>query len=184
MSRIPVVEENQAEGMIREVYEGMKSQMGVVPNVVKIMSGWPELFEANMKMFQTVMISESALPRPVKEMIAALTSKLNQCSYCLSHHVNFMKQYGVSPEIADTIGEDYRKAGVDQKTLKLLEYAEKVTKHAYKVTDADIAGLKEAGWSDREILEATAVVAQFSFINRIADALGVELEASGSGQKS
>jgi len=52
------------------------------------------------------------------------------------------------------------------------------------VTDADIAGLKEAGWSDREILEATAVVAQFSFINRIADALGVELEASGSGQKS
>lgn len=183
MSRIPVVEENQAEGMIREVYEGMKSQMGMVPNVVKVLSTWPELFEANMKMFQTIMVSESTLSRAVKEMIAALTSKLNQCNYCLTHHVNFMKQYGVSPAMAETFGEDYRKSGVDKKTLRLLDYAEKVTKHAYKVTDGDIAGLKESGWSDREILEATAVVAQFSFINRIADALGVEFETSGSGKK-
>lgn len=184
MSRIPVVEENQAEGMIREVYAGMKSQMGVVPNVIKVFSTWPELFEANMKMFQTIMTSETKLPRAIKEMIAALTSKLNQCGYCVTHHVNFMKQYGVSESMAGTIGEDYRKSGIDKKTLRLLEYAEKVTKHAYKVTDADIAGLKESGWSDREILEATAVVGQFSFINRIVDALGVELETSGSGQKS
>src|SRR3990167_4080209 len=112
MSRIPVVEENQAEGMIREVYEGMKSQMGLVPNVIKVFSTWPELFEANMKMFQTIMVAETKLPRAVKEMIAALTSKLNQCGYCVTHHVNFMKQYGVNDSMAETIGENYRKAGV------------------------------------------------------------------------
>ncbi len=183
MNRISIIEENQAEGMIGQVYGMMKSQMGAVPNVVKIFSIWPELFEAHMKIFQTIMVAETKLPRSVKEMIAALTSKINQCGYCLSHHVNFMKQYGVDPEMANTIGEDYRKAGVDKKTLRLLEYAEKVTKNAYKVTDSDIVGLKEAGWSDSEILEATSVVALFSFINRVADALGVELETSGSRHK-
>lgn len=176
MSRIAVIEENQAEGGIKEAYAQMKSEMGVVPNVMKVFSTWPELFAAQAGLFQTVMASETKLPRATKEMIAALTSGLNQCTYCVTHHVNFMKQYGVSDTAAETIEKDYRQAGLDKKTLGLLEYAEKVTKHAYKVTDADIALLSALGWSDREILEATAVVGLFSFINRAADALGVQLE--------
>ena len=48
--------------------------------------------------------------------------------------------------------------------------------NACKVTDHDYETLRTLGWSDREILEATAVTAQFNFLNRIAGALGVELE--------
>ena len=176
MSRIAVIEENQAEGNIAEAYRQMKSQMGSVPNVMKIFSTWPELFEVVSKGFQTVMISETKLPRPVKEMIAAAVSQINQCQYCVAHHVNFMKQYGISDEMAQMVRDDYKRAGLDQKTVKLLEYAEKVTRHAYRVTDQDIQNLKDQGWTDREILEATAVTAHFNFINRMADALGVELE--------
>ncbi len=177
MTRISVIEENVAQGGIQEAYTQIKQQMGVVPNVIKLFSSWPELFEANMKLFHTVMVSETKLPRSVKEMIAALVSEINQCNYCVTHHVNFMKQYGVSDLVAETIRKDYRKAGLDGKTLKLLEYAEKVTRNAHRVTDEDIEGLKKIGWTEREILEATAVVAEFSFINRMVDALGVKLES-------
>lgn len=183
MSRIAVIEENQAEGNIAEAYHQMKNQMGVVPNVMKIFSTWPELFETASKSFQTIMISETKLPRPVKEMIAAAVSQINQCQYCVVHHVNFMKQYGISDEMAQMVRDDYKRAGLDQKTVKLLEYAEKVTRHAYRVTDKDIQHLKEMGWMDREILEATAVAAHFNFINRMADALGVQLETVETGQK-
>lgn len=176
MNRVTVVEENQAKGLIKETYEQFKKQMGVVPNVMKVLSTWTELFEANLKLFQVIMLSETKLPRQVKEMIAALVSKANQCDYCLSHHVDFMKQYGVKNSVAEKIKEDYHNAGLDEKTLKLLEYSEKVSKNAYKVTDRDFSNLKKLGWSEREIMEATAVVAQFNFINRIVDALGVELE--------
>jgi len=177
MNRIQIVEENAAQGGIKEAYAQIKQQMGVVPNVIKIFSSWPELFEVNLKLFHTVMVSETKLTRSVKEMIAALVSEINQCNYCVTHHVNFMKQYGVSDTVAETIRKDYRKAGLDEKTLKLLEYAEKVTRHAHRVTDGDVLGLKKLGWTEREILEATAVAAEFSFINRMADALGVELES-------
>lgn len=176
MSRISMIEEKDAKGLIKETYEQFKKQMGVVPNVIKVLSTWTELFEANMKLFQVIMLSETKLSRGTKEMIAALVSKTNQCNYCLSHHVDFMKQYGIRDSMAEKIKEDYHNAGLDEKTLKLLEYSEKVSKNAYRVTDRDFSNLKKLGWTEREIMEATAVAAQFNFINRIVDALGVELE--------
>lgn len=177
MSRIAIVEEEVAQGTVKEIYEQLKSQMGMVPNVFKSLSTWPELFEATARLFGAVMQAESKLPRATKEMIAVLVSELNRCPYCVSHHVDFMKQYGVPEPVAQQIAGDYKKAELDEKTLKLLEYAEKVSRNAYKVTDRDFETLRTLGWSDREILEATAVVAQFNFMNRMVDALGVELEA-------
>jgi len=42
---------------------------------------------------------------------------------------------------------------------------------------ADVAGLRAAGLDDRAIHDATQVVAYFNYINRVADALGVEPES-------
>lgn len=178
MRRIPVIEESEAQGSVKEIYAGIKKKLGIVPNVFKSTSSWPELLEAMMKLFETVMPSDTRLPRATKEMIAALVSKLNRCQYCVTHHVNFMAQYGVRDAIAQKISQDYRRADLDEKTLKLLEFSEKVSRAAYKVTDEDFDDLKALGWTEREILEAIAVVAQFNFINRIVDALGVELETN------
>ena len=50
-------------------------------------------------------------------------------------------------------------------------------------TKADVARLREAGWSDSAILDLTLVVGYFAFVNRIADGLGVTLEEGyGSAQ--
>lgn len=45
------------------------------------------------------------------------------------------------------------------------------------MTGADIIGLQQSGFSDRAIHDAVQVIAYFSYINRIADALGVEAES-------
>jgi uncharacterized peroxidase-related enzyme len=177
MNRIKIIEEDVAEGKVKDIYTQFNNQMGMVPNVIKVLSIWPEFMEATSQSFGTVMMSETELPRATKEMIAAYVSNLNQCSYCVSHHVDAMQQYGVDNSVAQQISQDFREAGLDEKTRKLLEYSEKVSKNAYKVVARDFDELRNAGWSDRQILEATAVVAQFNFVNRIADALGVELES-------
>lgn len=44
------------------------------------------------------------------------------------------------------------------------------------MTEADIIALRELGMSDTMIHDATQVIAYFNYINRIADALGVEKE--------
>ena len=65
---------------------------------------------------------------------------------------------------------------IDAKTKQLLHLAEKINRHAYKVTEGDIQALKQAGCSEDEIFEAVAVTALFNFMDRMADALGAPVE--------
>ncbi len=62
----------------------------------------------------------------------------------------------------------------------MLEFVEKVTRHAYRVTPEDLERLRAAGFADRAILQITLIAAWFNSINRVADALGVgrDLEAA------
>ena len=65
---------------------------------------------------------------------------------------------------------------IDAKTKQLLHLAEKINRHAYKVTEGDIQALKQAGCSEDEIFEAVAVTALFNYMDRMADALGAPVE--------
>jgi alkylhydroperoxidase family enzyme len=58
----------------------------------------------------------------------------------------------------------------------LLRYANKLTLTPGAITAADVGALRHAGFDDRAIHDACAIVGYFAFVNRIADGLGVELE--------
>ena len=176
MSRIQVVEEENAEGKVKAVYDQLRSGFGKVPGVMKALSPWPDVLELYNTRVGMIMFSETQLTRAVKEMIASLVSKINECDYCLTYHKSFMVDAGLSSPEAEAVVADYQTAPITDAEKKLLAYVEKVTRHAYKTTDADIEGLKECGWSEVQILEATLVVGLFSDINRWVDALGFRVE--------
>lgn len=60
--------------------------------------------------------------------------------------------------------------------IALCTYAEKLTAFPKEMGAADIEALRTAGLDDRAIHDATQVISFFNYINRIADALGVENE--------
>ncbi len=55
-------------------------------------------------------------------------------------------------------------------------FADKLTRSPTAMGEADAAGLRAVGLSDAAVHDATQVVSYFNYINRVADALGVELE--------
>jgi uncharacterized peroxidase-related enzyme len=73
------------------------------------------------------------------------------------------------------IAHDYRSAGLDEKDTAMLEYAEKMTLRPSEITEKDVQKLRDAGWTDGEILDIAALTSYRNFITRMADALGVEL---------
>ena len=79
------------------------------------------------------------------------------------------------------LAEDYRRASLDAPTRLLLEYAEQITRDATRITKGDIDRLKAAGFSDKDILEATHIAAYFNYVDRLADALGVQLDDAFKG---
>ena len=58
----------------------------------------------------------------------------------------------------------------------MVTFAVKLTKTPGAMTDTDVEALREAGFSDRDILDIVEVVGYYNYANRIADGLGIELE--------
>ena len=59
-----------------------------------------------------------------------------------------------------------------------MEFAEKVTLAAYTVQPSDLDQLRSHGLDDETIFDVVGIVGAFNSVNRIANALGVELEDS------
>lgn len=60
--------------------------------------------------------------------------------------------------------------------MAMLTYAEKLTLTPGAMTLADVEMLRDAGFSDRDILDIAEVVGYYAYVNRIADGLGVSIE--------
>lgn len=78
--------------------------------------------------------------------------------------------------MAAQIKRDYRQAALDSRTRTLLDYAVQVTRDPHQVNEKTIEGLRQAGWTDEEILTATHIIGFFNYYTRLADALGIEPE--------
>ena len=69
---------------------------------------------------------------------------------------------------------DYRNAGLPAKEQVLLDYVWKLSKTPGEMTEADMNGLRAAGWSDAQIVATVHVTAFFAYMNRVAEAFGLE----------
>ena len=72
--------------------------------------------------------------------------------------------------------EDYRQAGISDRDRAMLDYVVKLTLEPWNVQQADVERLRQAGFTDREILDINQITGYYAYVNRLADGLGVELE--------
>lgn len=83
MAVVEMVSEEEAVGKVKEIYEEIKSQLGIdfVPNLYRVMAQKPEYLEANWNKVNVVMAAEGKLDRLTKEIIAVAVSAVNSCHY-------------------------------------------------------------------------------------------------------
>ncbi len=80
-------------------------------------------------------------------------------------------------KLVEALLRDYTSAPIGPAERALLDYAVKLTHEPWAMTPDDIGKLRAAGWSDAAILDLNLVASYYAFVNRVADGLGVELEA-------
>jgi uncharacterized peroxidase-related enzyme len=78
---------------------------------------------------------------------------------------------------------DYQQAEISEADRAMLDYAVKLTREPAAIARADVEALRRAGFSDAAILDICQVTAYYAFVNRLADGLGVELEAYWNEQQ-
>lgn len=70
--------------------------------------------------------------------------------------------------------DDYRSAPITAAERVMLDYVVQLTKDATRISREDHDQLHAAGFDDKAILQITLIASWFNYINRVADALGVD----------
>ncbi len=92
------------------------------------------------------------------------------------HHRRGLRRLLRNDELVADVEHDWTTAALSPKRTAMLRYAVKLTETPAATSDADVDALREAGFSDRDILDITEVVGYYAYANRIADGLGLQTE--------
>ena len=174
MPYIRQINENEAEGKLKEYYESLIKSRGKLSNIMKIHSLNPGSMMAHMDLYLKIMFGKTALKREENEIIAVVVSSTNKCEYCVNHHSEALNFYWNDNERVKLFAENYIAAGLNERMTKIVEHSIKLTKNPFNINDKDISELRDLGLTDEEILSVNLVTSYFNFVNRVALGLGVE----------
>ena len=174
MPWIEVIGEDGAEGELKELYSTLKEKRGKVANIMKIHSLNPASMKAHMELYVTLMFGKSGLTREEREMIGVAVSSANRCEYCINHHAEVLNHYWRDGGKINEFVKNLDLSELGERKRKMVEYAVKLTKSPWEMSEKDVEELRQHGFKDRDILDINLIASYFNFVNRIALGLGVK----------
>ncbi len=178
MAYIRVIHEDEADGKLFELYDEIQRNRGRVSNILRAQSLEPKAMRAHLDLYMATCFSKGGLSRREVEVIAVTVSAANGDAYSLSHHKDALGRYAKDAAWVEAVAKDPAKATTGRERA-LVEYATILAAHPAKGVKPQVEALRKNGLRDEEILQAAQVVGYFTFANRIAVGLGVELEPDG-----
>ena len=113
------IEENEATGKVKEVYDDIKSSRHIteVPNFWRMLANDPNELERSWNSLKQVM-KKGSLDHVTKELIYVAVSITNGCEYCIRSHSFAAKKKGATDEM---LKEMFAVVGLANKNNKLVD---------------------------------------------------------------
>lgn len=176
MSYVKTIPEENASGMIRRVYDAANARSSEVAEIIQVMSLDAKSAQASMNFQTNLMDTKNALTPYRREMLAIVISVANDCYYCAHAAAREFAREADNKKLAEQLTLDYRKASLETSDRVLCDYAMKLTLAPQKMTEDDIDRMHEGGFNDEACVVATQVISYLNYLNRVANALGVDPE--------
>ncbi len=81
MAHIRQINDDEADGVLKKVYEAGRARAGSVANIIRVMSQDGRSTQASMQFYVSLMKVPNALEAPRREMLATVVSNVNECYY-------------------------------------------------------------------------------------------------------
>jgi uncharacterized peroxidase-related enzyme len=168
MSRIPTpatIEEAPAAS--RPILEAVRKQLGVAPNMFRLISNSPAALEGYVGL--SAALNRGKLAPQTRERIALAIAEINGCNYCLSAHT-YLGENLAKLDDAE-IAANRSGASNDPKADAAVRFAAKVSRERGHVSEVDVKAVKAAGYDDAQMIEIVLHVALntwTNFINEVA----------------
>jgi uncharacterized peroxidase-related enzyme len=171
MSTFRSIPPSEATGLNKQLFDGLQSKLGMVPNLAQQLANAPAALKAYLGFGAA--LSEGKLTGKQREQIAVAVANANGCDYCLSaHHVLGSLQGLTKPELeAAQLG-----LSAEKKDAAILSFAVKVVEHRGHLPAKEVEAVRSAGVTDQEIVEIIATVAVNIFTNYFNHIAGTEID--------
>jgi len=172
MSRIPTPTADQTPATSQPLLAAVQQKLGTVPNLFRIVANSPATLEAYLGFSEA--LGKGELTPATRERIALAVAEVNGCDYCLSAHTYLALNLAKLDEAEITANRSG--ASNDLTADAAVRFAAKITRQRGQVGEADIAALRQAGYSDGEIVEIVGHVALNVFTNYVNEALKTDID--------
>jgi uncharacterized peroxidase-related enzyme len=167
MSRISIPTVDDSAAAAKPLLAAVHKQLGVVPNLMKLVGHSPAALEGYLSLSGA--LAKGKLGVQLRERIALTIAEYNGCDYCLSAHDYLGRNVA---KISDSELQAARDArSEDAATQAALQFALRVAQAHGRVSDADLATLRLAGFDEASVVEIVANVAVnvlTNYINNVA----------------
>ncbi len=168
---LQTIEEDDATGRVADIYDVQKAQLGFVMAAAKAFTARPDLLPAYTE-FSDKIRSGFSLGLREWRLITLVAAKHTHSTYCSYVYSKQLIDDLGSKEAVLAVQRDFRRAGLADKDVEMLAYAETIAKDASRVTPQDIERLRSAGFTDRQICDIALCAAFRCFVSRFFDAVG------------
>jgi len=167
MTRLTVPTRDQSPAASQPVLDAVGKQLGVIPNLFRLIGTSPAALEGFMALSGAL---NKTLDAKTRERVALAVAQVNGCDYCLSAHTYIGGALLKLDESEMTLNR--RGLSGDAKANAAVMFARKVTETRGKVSDADLAAVKLAGFTEAQVIDIVANVAinvLTNFVNNVAE---------------
>lgn len=134
----------------------------------------PKAADFLVRLSHEIMHEDAPISVALRELIAAYTSSLNRCEFCMKAHAAVAAHLYRDEALVWSAIRDLEASSLPDRDKVILRFVRQVTLASGSIDEADIAKLHAAGWDDPSIFYAIAACSLFNFYNRFVSANGVK----------
>lgn len=169
MSRINIpASVESAPAAAQPSLNGVKAKLGSVPNLFRLLAVSPAGLEGYLGLSGS--LGKGALDARTRERIALAVAEFNGCGYCTSAHAFIGRNMAGLSDAEIAANRDG--GSTDERAAAAVRFAVKVVEARGHVSDADVATIRAAGYSDAEVIEIVLHVALntlTNYVNEVAE---------------
>ena len=160
MSRATALKPEQIPAASQPTLDAFTKNIGFTPNMMATFAASPTAFNAWAALLGSL---SKTLDVKTRDSIGLAVSEVNGCDYCLTVH-SFTAEH-MAKLSADEIILARKGHASDAKRDAAVQFARKVIETRGKVGDADVKAVRDAGYTEANVMEIVALVAMYSLTN-------------------
>ena len=173
MSRIPTLASiESAPAASRPMLEAVKNQLGVAPNLFRMVANSPAALEGYLGL--SAALGKGALAPATRERIALAVAEHNGCAYCLSAHTYLGR---IVAKLDDNeMAANRNGRSNDPKADAAVRFAVTAAEKRGQVSDDELRAVRAAGYNDAQLIEIVQHVALNTWTNYINSVAATDID--------